>query len=689
MTEQSRDRSGSRPSEPFVLVGHRLPALDGLRGLAILVVLVYHFADQFQTRAACYADSVFLRVCQSGWIGVELFFVLSGFLITGILMDTRRCAAYFRSFYGRRVLRIFPAYFVTLAALFVLIPLCSSRLPGGFRDMLGRMAEHQAWFWSYLANWLFAWNGEFGSVPGGYLWSLAVEEQFYLVWPLVVFWLNRDALARWIVCLLSASIVLRLGLLACGVSATSVYAATITHLDGLLAGALVAVVVRKSRLDLLPWRRLGIVAGLSCLVLIGIGTYHGHFRFWDAPIAGVGLSLLAVCFAFLLLAAIAADEGSLIHRRLSNRILQSFGRYSYAIYLLHVPIGLALEKLVFLSHRYSWGGEITLPVVLFMVLAVGICWLAGFASWHLFEKHFLKLKVHFSYGTSLPTPHMQDQRPVKAQGRPSLNLSTVRRVAKRGAIIIAAVVVMPLIAVTKLEQRVSRSESWFATCGTALGLIPGKIGDYLRLGFYRFTLQKCSCDACISFGVLVSHRTAEFGRHVSIGAYSIIGTVTLGDHVLIGSRVSITSGRNQHDVADLSKNITDENTTFERVHIGSNTWIGEGAIIMADVGSRCVIGAGSVVPRAIPDGTTAVGNPARPPARRRAESSDHAETDAVLAWTDARAYRVADRPSQGVRATAAGSADSLNVAEEETTPVSPVSFLASGVTQECGAAHVG
>jgi acetyltransferase-like isoleucine patch superfamily enzyme len=258
---------------------------------------------------------------------------------------------------------------------------------------------------------------------------------------------------------------------------------------------------------------------------------------------------------------------------------------------------------------------------------------------------------------------------------------------KRGAVLVAAAVVLPLIVVVRVERWLSSSESWFAACGTALSLFPGKLGDYLRLAFYRFTLQKCSFDACIGFGALVPHRTAEFGRFVSIGAYSIVGTVTLGDHVLIGSRVSITSGRNQHNVADLTKNITDDDTTFERVHIGSNTWIGEGAIVMADVGKRCVIGAGSVVSRAIPDGTTAVGNPARPLARGSGDSSDRVEPDTVLAWTDARSSRFADRPSQVARDATAGSApSSLAVSPERTTAAS---LLAPDVAQECGASLTG
>jgi len=204
---------------------------------------------------------------------------------------------------------------------------------------------------------------------------------------------------------------------------------------------------------------------------------------------------------------------------------------------------------------------------------------------------------------------------------------TLKQCLKRCAIFIATIVVLPLIATAKLEQFLLRSESWFATCAAILSLIPGKVGNYFRLAFYRFTLQKCSYDACFSFGVLIAHRTAEIGNHVTIGAYSIIGTVTIDDHVLIASRVSIPSGGRQHEIDDPTKHITEEKPVFERVHIGTDTWIGEGAIVMADIGSRCVVSAGAVVYRPIPDGKMAMGNPARPVFRKVEESSSRVDSE--------------------------------------------------------------
>jgi acetyltransferase-like isoleucine patch superfamily enzyme len=176
---------------------------------------------------------------------------------------------------------------------------------------------------------------------------------------------------------------------------------------------------------------------------------------------------------------------------------------------------------------------------------------------------------------------------------------------------VAALVVSPLIVVARLESLLSDQEGFFTCFGEGLSVIPGKIGCFFRLAYYWGTLQSCAMDVVFSFGTKINHRTAEIGSHVVFGSYCNVGIVTIGDHVLIASRVSIPSGARQHDVSNHSQCITDSKPFFQRVHIGSNVWIGEGAIILADVDARCVIGAGAVVVRAIPSGATAAGNPAR------------------------------------------------------------------------------
>lgn len=187
----------------------------------------------------------------------------------------------------------------------------------------------------------------------------------------------------------------------------------------------------------------------------------------------------------------------------------------------------------------------------------------------------------------------------------------IRRSLKRIARSVATVLTSPLIVVARMEAQVSDGECWFVAIAEALSLIPGRTGSYLRLAFYRGTLEACGGDVSIGFGTKINHRTTRIGHGVVFGSYCNIGTVTIGDHCLIGSRVCIPSGNRQHDFLTVTKNITDHPPVFQRVCVGSNTWIGEGAIVLADVGVRCVVAAGSVVFRPVPSGLNAVGNPAR------------------------------------------------------------------------------
>lgn len=173
------------------------------------------------------------------------------------------------------------------------------------------------------------------------------------------------------------------------------------------------------------------------------------------------------------------------------------------------------------------------------------------------------------------------------------------------------VLVSPLILLSKIEEMVSDKEIFFTIGAELLTFVPTPLGSYLRLAYYRWTLQACSLDVYFGFGSWLSHRTARIGRHVAIGGRTCIGTATVGDHVLIGSRVSILSGAHQHEVGDREQPLGTDPPHYERVHVGSNTWIGDGAILMADVGSRCVVAAGAVVMRPVDDEKMVQGNPAR------------------------------------------------------------------------------
>lgn len=176
---------------------------------------------------------------------------------------------------------------------------------------------------------------------------------------------------------------------------------------------------------------------------------------------------------------------------------------------------------------------------------------------------------------------------------------------------IAHLVTWPFAIPAILDYKLLKSERMFDFSAKLLSLLPGKLGQYLRTSYYMQTLSECHYDLYIGFASFFSHITACVGRDVKIGSFSIIGTAALSDHVVIGSRVSILSGKYQHGGGKRGRDLKSNSLHFERVSIGENTWLGEGSVVMSNVGRNCIVSAGSVVTKAIPDGMTAVGNPAR------------------------------------------------------------------------------
>ncbi len=173
----------------------------------------------------------------------------------------------------------------------------------------------------------------------------------------------------------------------------------------------------------------------------------------------------------------------------------------------------------------------------------------------------------------------------------------------------AFLLVSPLVLIAWLEKKSCVSEAIFVGLGQFLGLFPGILGRYLRAAYYWALLDRCSWEIHIGFGSYFSQRGAELGSHVAMGGYCIIGTASIGDNVMIASRVSIPSGKRQH-VDDMGRLCS--STTLDRVTIGKNCWIGEGAIILADVGEGCIVSAGAVIINKVPNYCLIGGNPGKP-----------------------------------------------------------------------------
>ena len=370
-----------------------IPALDGLRGVAIILVMLHHFTFYRPTSGI---DALVGNVVFFFWTGVDLFFVLSGFLITGILLDSRGSERYFTSFYARRILRIFPLYYLVLFLALVVLP----NFPSVHAVLTGQ--DHSVelppqWpFWLYLTNISVAERGWMhGWVDIG--WSLAIEEQFYLVWPLVI-WLCPPRLVVWLcTAIFVAEVFARSFARARDFQSLWIYVLTWYRLDGLAIGALLAVALRRGimpALDrLVPAVVIVGVAGLIAVTILG-----GHTWWWNRRMQQFGYSLIAVLAGAMLVSAISRPADSLWPRMLSAGWLRAFGAYSYCLYLIHLPVMRAVREYVFNPDDYAtlavapWVGQ-----VLFYPVATAPAFALAWLSWRFFEAPILKLKARFPY----------------------------------------------------------------------------------------------------------------------------------------------------------------------------------------------------------------------------------------------------------------------------------------------------
>jgi peptidoglycan/LPS O-acetylase OafA/YrhL len=385
---------------------HYIPELDGLRGIAIILVVFWHARPE---PAIWFTPLPFLStMLEIGPSGVDLFFVLSGFLITSILLSTRDATprSYFWSFYARRTLRIFPLYILAVAGFFyVALPYLQTH-----GEALDASRSEQIWYWTYLVNWHDAAGHMIGNV--GHLWSLAVEEQFYLIWPAVVFFCAARYLPALCVGVGAFSLTLRLILssgnfVAPGLLHEFIHRTTVTRLDTLAVGALIAVVVRNP-----GWTQLL----RHQIKLIGPAAFGAYLVMWMAseqgkPFLVETLGYLAIAIACgCVVFVCVTDQGSKhpVCRVARWRPLRSIGRYSYAMYVLQIfAIWWLKRLLVFIVPRLSLvHGIERVPALVFSAIAMGAClgtsYIVAFASWHLIEKHFLRLKKYFPYQAGMP-----------------------------------------------------------------------------------------------------------------------------------------------------------------------------------------------------------------------------------------------------------------------------------------------
>ena len=205
-------------------------------------------------------------------------------------------------------------------------------------------------------------------------------------------------------------------------------------------------------------------------------------------------------------------------------------------------------------------------------------------------------------------------------------MTGITEIAKKTIRIGALIVVSPLVVFYWLLRPVSREDSLFAAFSQTVSLFPGLLGSYLRIAFYRCAMNRCATESFIGFGTLFSHRGTELHSGIYIGPQCNIGLSVIHRNCLLGSGVHLLSGKNQHRFDDPDTPIRLQGGEFTKISLGENTWVGNGAIIMANVGRDCIIGAGTVVTNDIPPGSIVAGNPGKVVRSRYAESTPGATT---------------------------------------------------------------
>jgi peptidoglycan/LPS O-acetylase OafA/YrhL len=355
-----------------------IPALDGLRGIAILLVFAHTFdVIHAPTGPGHHVD----LLLDFGWIGVKLFFVLSGFLITGILLDTapatRRAAPrYFRTVWIRRVLRIFPLYYGVLVVAFVIVPRLWATPPGH--------GDHQIWLWTYTSN--FAEPFGRGEPAFPHFWSLAVEEQFYLVWPFVVWLAGRRGVIALSAVLVAAAIACRV-LVRAHVGVEATYTFTPCRMDALAIGAAAAALVRGEQTRRAIERiRPAVLAAIGGAAVIAGGLW-GHVARTNIAMQHTGYTVIALGFAGLIIAALPAAGRPA--RLLSVAPLRRVGTYSYGMYVFHAPLHLFVG--LPLLARFAPRAGLAAGLV-YLIAATGVTFAVAALSYHLYERRFLALK---------------------------------------------------------------------------------------------------------------------------------------------------------------------------------------------------------------------------------------------------------------------------------------------------------
>lgn len=361
------------------------PELDGIRGIALLAVMLSHGGPCIERTTAL--SKLFVYAMIPGWSGVELFFVLSGFLITGILLKSKKAENYFSSFYARRFLRIFPIYYFVLT-----VGLLAASHVSWWNAVLPAEAKTRLAYYFYVQNWPMFWPHHLFLKANvfGHFWSLAVEEQFYIVWPLVIWLLPENVVLSLCAAGLAAALPLRVLMVHKFAFDFTAMALTTSRIDGLLVGVILAILLRRGQI---PLRWIYLCLGVGAAIVGFIAVFHHNeliATYFYMPTIGItGFSLLSG-------GLLALSQHRIVWLRaiLDARWLRTVGKYSYGMYIYHIPVYLICDH--YLGSLF--GVVLPLPLqwaLLYIAFLMVVTFLVAKVSYDLFESKILALKIYF------------------------------------------------------------------------------------------------------------------------------------------------------------------------------------------------------------------------------------------------------------------------------------------------------
>jgi peptidoglycan/LPS O-acetylase OafA/YrhL len=349
------------PLPPKKLDGH-LIVLDGFRGLAIILVILYHYLPFFSV----------------GWVGVDLFFLLSGFLITGKLIESLNHKDYFRQFYKKRILRIIPLYYAVLILFFGVMPVA---LPSLITYSFTELNHYQWAYWLFAVNFIDAFYGWPKNITLIHFWSLSCEMQYYLLWPIVVKWLytKPQVFIFTLLGLIAAALIFRIStFLLLDISGLFHYVLFFSRMDTFALGAFLYMCY--SNLETYFLNSYIKYTGWAVLMLIVFFMFYYNLRwhFTESMVSTIGYTLNALLWFSVMFAALS--KPGLLNKILSAGCFTFLGKYSYGLYVFHLPVWIVMSKYFSSSYYIA-------------LLAFAITVLVSWVSFHLLEVKFLRLKV--------------------------------------------------------------------------------------------------------------------------------------------------------------------------------------------------------------------------------------------------------------------------------------------------------